>query len=142
MSDSLIFTDSCFIQCTGITSSIATNTKFDVLSSSISDRRVYGFAVLSTDNATQTIKIHLNDGTYSYQVSTISIAPSSGTNGTATAVDVFGSTNGESLFQKMRDPNGLAYLNIPAGWSIQMEYNTTFSTAVETIITHIFGETY
>lgn len=130
------------MQSKGITSSIPINTRFDVLSSSASDRRVYGIAVLSTDNAVQTVKIHLNNGTAAIQVCAVSIPASSGTNGTATAVDVFGSTMGESVFQKTRDPNGLAYLNLPAGWSIQMEYNTSFTTAAESIITHIFGETY
>ncbi len=130
------------MQSKGITSSIPINTRFDVLSSSASDRRVYGIAVLSTDNAVQTVKIHLNNDTVAIQVCAVSIPASSGTNGTATAVDVFGSTMGESVFQKTRDPNGLAYLNLPAGWSIQMEYNTSFTTAAESIITHIFGETY
>ena len=48
----------------------------------------------------------------------------------------------EAVFQKMRDTNGLAYFNLLAGWSIQMQYNTTFSTSTETITTHIFGEIY
>jgi hypothetical protein len=142
MANSLTFTNECFMESKGITSSIPPNTNFDVLTSSVSDRRVYGFAILSSDNAIQTIKIYLNDGTNVCQIYTVSIPASSGTNGTATAVDVFGSTMGESIFQKMRDANGLAYFNLPPGWSIQMQYNTTFSTSVETITTHIFGEIY
>jgi hypothetical protein len=86
------------------------------------------------------MKIHLNDSTNIVQIFTIAIPASSGTNGTARAVDVFGNTLGESVFQKMREPNGLAYFNIPAGWSIQMEYNTTLVS--ETITTHLFGEIY
>jgi hypothetical protein len=124
----------------GITSSTPINTKFTVLTSSASDRRLYGFAVLSSDNAIQTMKIHLNDGTNVVQVFTLAIPAASGTNGVARAVDVFGNTLGESVFQKMREPNGLAYFNIPAGWSIQMEYNTTLVS--ETITTHLFGEIY
>lgn len=128
------------MQSKGITSSIAINTKFDVLSSSAKDRRVYGFAVLSDDNSPQTIKIHLSDGSSIMQMCAINIPAGSGTNATATAVDVFSSTMCESVFQKQRDPNGLAYLNLPAGWSIQMEYNTAM--VAETITTHIFGEIY
>lgn len=124
----------------GITSSTPINTRFDVLASSVNDRRLYGFAILSNDNAIQTIKIHLNDGTRVIQIFTISIPASSGTNGVVSAVDVFGSTLGDSVFQKMREPNGLAYFNIPAGWKIQMEYNTTLVS--ETITTHLFGEIY
>lgn len=128
------------MQSRGITSSIPINTKFDVLSSSVKDRRVYGFAVLSDDNSPQTIKIHLNDGSSIIQMCAINIPPGSGTNGTATAVDAFSSTMCESVFQKQRDPNGLAYFNLPAGWSMQMEYNTVM--VAETITTHIFGEIY
>ena len=130
------------MQSKGITSSIPINTKFDVLASSVNDRRLYGFAILSNDNAIQTVKIHLNDGVNAIQIFTLGIPASSGTNGVAKAVDAFGSALGESVFQKTREPNGLAYFNIPAGWKIQMEYNTTFTTATETLITHLFGETY
>lgn len=142
MSEILTFTNGCFMESKGITSSIAPNTNFDVLTSSSNDRRVYGFAVLSTDNAIQTIRIYLNDGTNVCQIYTVSIPASSGTNGTATVVDVFGSTMGEAIFQKMRDPNGLAYFNLPAGWSIQMQYTVTFSSTTEQLTTHIFGEIY
>ena len=124
----------------GITSSTPINTRFDVLASSVNDRRLYGFAILSSDNAIQTVKIHLNDGTRTIQIFTIPIPASSGTNGTVRAVDVFGSALVESVFQKTREPNGLAYFNIPAGWKIQMEYNTTLVN--ETITTHLFGEIY
>lgn len=140
MSNILNFTNECFMQSKGITSSTPINTKFDILSTSVNDRRLYGFAVLSNDNGNQTIKIHLNDGVNSIQIFTISIPASSGTNGVARAVDVFGSTLGKSVFQKMRDPNGLAYFNILAGWKIQMEYGTALVN--ETITTHLFGEIY
>ncbi len=140
MSTSLTFTNGCFMQSKGITSSTPINTIFDVLTSSVNDRRLYGFAIVSNDNAIQTVKIHLNDGTNVVQIFTISIPASSGTNGVARAVDVFGSTLGESVFQKMREANGLTYFNIPAGWSIQMQYNTTLVS--ETITTHLFGEIY
>ena len=140
MADSLTFTNGCFMESKGITSSTPINTKFTVLTSSASDRRLYGFAVLSNDNAIQTMKIHLNDGTRVIQIFTLAIPASSGTNGVVRSVDVFGNTLGDSVFQKMREPNGLAYFNIPAGWSIQMEYNTTLVS--ETITTHLFGEIY
>lgn len=140
MADSLTFTNGCFMESKGITSSTPINTRFTVLTSSVNDRRLYGFAILSSDNAPQTVKIHLNDGTNVIQLFTISIPASSGTNGVARAMDVFGSALGESIFQKMREPNGLAYFNIPAGWSIEMQYNTTLVS--ETITTHLFGEIY
>ena len=139
--ESLTFTDSCFIQSKGITSSIAINTQFEVLSSSTSDRRLYGFAILTDDINTQTVKVYLNDGVSILQVCTLSIAASAGTNATVAIADVFSSTTAQSVFQKRVDPNGLAYFNLPAGWSIQMEYSTELA-AGETITTHIFGEIY
>jgi hypothetical protein len=140
MASSLTFTNGCFMESKGITSSTPINTRFDVLASSVNDRRLYGFSILSSDNTIQTVKIHLNDGTNVVQIFTLAIPASSGTNGVVISVDVFGSTLGESVFQKMREPNGLAYFNIPAGWSIQMQYNTTLVS--ETITTHLFGEIY
>ena len=139
--ESLTFTDSCFMQSKGITSSIAINTQFEVLSSSISDRRLYGFAVLSDDIVAQTVKIHLDDGVSRMQVCAVSIPASSGTNGTIATTDVFASSTGQSVFLKRVDPNGLAYFNLPAGWSILMEYSTALAVT-ETITTHIFGEIY
>lgn len=129
------------MQSKGITSSIAINTQFEVLSSSTSDRRLYGFAILTDDINTQTVKVYLNDGVSILQVCTLSIAASAGTNATVAIADVFSSTTAQSVFQKRVDPNGLAYFNLPAGWSIQMEYSTALA-AGETITTHIFGEIY
>ena len=129
------------MQSKGITSSIAINTQFEVLSSSTSDRRLYGFAILTDDINTQTVKVYLNDGVSILQVCTLSIAASAGTNATVAIADVFSSTTAQSVFQKRVDPNGLAYFNLPAGWSILMEYNTALA-ATETITTHIFGEIY
>ena len=129
------------MQSKGITSSIAINTQFEVLSSSTSDRRLYGFAILTDDINTQTVKVYLNDGVSILQVCTVSITASAGTNATVAIADVFSSTTAQSVFQKRVDPNGLAYFNLPAGWSIQMEYSTELA-AGETITTHIFGEIY
>ena len=143
MGNKLLYTSSCFMYSTGVTASVNANTKYDILTSSSSDRRLYGIALLSSDNAVQTIKIYLTSATTSvvYQISSVSIPAGSGTNGTTPAVDVFASTMGESIFQKTRDPNGLAYFNVPANWKIQMDFNTTLGLA-ETITTHVFGEIY
>ena len=129
--------------CTGTTASTTPGTRYDILTSSSSHRRLYGIGVLSSDNAIQTIRIYLTSATTSvaHQISTINIPAGSGTNGTAAAVDAFASTMNESIFQKTRDANGLAYFNLPANWKIQMNFSGTL-TSPETIITHVFGETY
>lgn len=141
MSLGLTYTNSCFMYCTGVTASVNAGTKYDILTVSFSDRRVYGIGILSSDNAAQAIKIYLTNGSNSYQVSTVNIPAGSGTNGTTAAVDVFSSTMVESTFQKTRDANGLSYFNLPTNWKIQMDFGTTLGVG-ETITTHIFGETY
>ena len=143
MANSLTFTSGCFMYCTNATASTTPGTKYDILTSSASDRRVYGIGVLSSDNAIQTVKIYLTSETSSipYQVCAVSIPAGSGTNGTAAVVDVFASTMCESIFQVTREANGLAYFNLPANWKIQMDFSAIL-TSPETITTHIFGETY
>jgi len=93
--------------CTGVTASVNAGTKYDILATSANDRRVYGIGILSSDNAAQAIKIYLANGSNTYQVGTVNIPAGSGTNGTATAVDIFASTMNEAIFQKTRDANGL-----------------------------------
>jgi len=140
MGTSLIHTSSCFMQCKGITSSLAPSSFIEVLASSANDRRIYGFAMLSDDNAAQTVRISLTSGGDRILAVTVNVAAGSGTNGTVAATDVFGGTNGQSIFQKKRDTNGLAYFDLTAGWSIEIQYFGGLTN--ETLTTHIFGETY
>ena len=142
MATSLTYASSCFMYCTNATASTTPGTKYDILTSSSSDRRVYGIGVLSSDNAIQTVKIYITSATTSvpYQICAVSVA-GSGTNGSATAVDVFASTMCESIFQTTREASGLAYFNIPANWKLQMDFSGSLISP-ETITTHVFGETY
>lgn len=143
MANTLTFTSAPFMQ--GLTASLANsaaNTKYDILAVDATyARRVYGISITSTDAGAQTVKIHLHDGTNSYQVFTINVPLSSGNTTTAAAIDIMGSVNGASVFQKQRDANGVPYLNIPAGWKIQYEYNTAL-LASEGLFILVFGETY
>jgi len=143
MGNSLLYNSSCFMYSTGVTASTSANTKYNILTTSSSDRRLYGIALLSSSNSAETIKIYLTSATNSsfYQLCAVNIPAGSGTNGTAPAVDVFSSTMCESIFQKTREPNGLAYFNIPANWKLQMDFNTTLIVG-QTITTHVFGEIY
>ena len=143
MANILTYASACFMYCTNATASTTPGTKYDILTSSASDRRVYGIGVLSSDNAAQTVKIYITSATTSipYQVCSVNIPAGSGTNGTANAVDVFADKMGESVFQKTREANGSAYFNIPANWKLQMDFSGSL-TSPETIITHVFGETY
>lgn len=143
MASTLTFTSAPFMQ--GLTASSAnstTNTKYDILSvDSANARRIYGISITSTDAGAQTVKIHLNDGTNSYQVFTINVPLSSGNTTTAAAIDIMGSVYGSSVFQKQRDANGVPYFNIPAGWKLQYEYNTLLGSG-EGLFILVFGETY
>lgn len=143
MASTLTFTSAPFMQ--GLTASSAnstTNTKYDILSVDAANaRRIYGISITSTDTGAQTVKIHLNDGTNSYQVFTINVPLSSGNTTTAAAIDIMGSVYGSSVFQKQRDANGVPYFNIPAGWKLQYEYNTLLGSG-EGLFILVFGETY
>ena len=142
MATSLTFTSAGFMQGSTYSVSTSTNTKYDILSTDATyTRRIYGLSVTSTDGGPQTLKFHLHDGTTPYQVYTLNVPLSSGNIVTAAAVDAFGSVYGASVFQKQRDANGVPYFNIPAGWKMQMEYNTAL-LATEGLFVLVFGETY
>jgi hypothetical protein len=128
--------------CINATASFTPGVKYDILTSSSSDRRIYGIGILNSDNAAQTIKIYITSATTSvpYQVCAVSVAAGAGT-GTGPAIDVFASTMVESVFQKTRDANGMAYFNLPANWKLQMDFSGALISP-ETITTHVFGETY
>jgi len=143
MANSLTYTSACFMYSTGVTASTTAGTRYDILTSTASDRRMYGLAVLSSSNSAEAVTIYITSATNSlvYQLSTVNVPAGSGTNGSAPAVDVFADKMGEAVFQKTRDANGLAYFNVPANWKLQMSFSVAL-TSPQTIITHIFGETY
>lgn len=142
MATSLTFTSAGFMQGSIYSSATSTNTKYDILSVDATyTRRIYGVSITSTDAGAQTVKLHLNDGASSYQIFTLNIPLNSGNTTTVAAVDAFGSVYGASVFQKQRDANGVPYFNIPAGWKLEIEYNTALVSA-ETLSVLVFGETY
>jgi hypothetical protein len=142
MATSLTFTSAGFMQGSTYSVSTSVNTKYDILSTDATyTRRIYGLSVTSTDAGAQTVKFHLHDGSQTFQIFTLNIPLSSGNIITAAAIDAFGSVYGASVFQKQRDANGVPYFNIPAGWKLQMEYNTAL-LAAEGLYVLVFGETY
>ena len=142
MATSLTFTSAGFMQGSTFSSATSANTRYDILSTDATyTRRIYGLSVTSTDAGAQTVKFHLNDGLQSFQIFTLNIPLSSGNTTAAPSVDAFGSVFGSSVFQKQRDANGVPYFNIPTGWKLQMEYNTTL-LAAEGLFVLVFGETY
>lgn len=143
MASSLTFTSAPFMQgLTASTANSAANTRYDILTADATyARRIYGISITSTDTGAQTVKIHLHDGTVNYQLFTINVPLSSGNTTTAAAVDIMGSVYGASVFQKQRDANGVPYFNLPAGWKMQYEFNTTLGSG-EGLFILVFGETY
>jgi hypothetical protein len=142
MATSLTFTSAGFMQGSTYSVNTSANTKHEILSSDATyTRRIYGLSVTSTDAGAQTLKFHLSDGTATYQVFTLNVPLNSGNITTAAAIDAFGSVYGAAVFQKQRDANGVPYFNIPAGWSLHMEYNTAL-LAAEGLFVLVFGETY
>ena len=142
MATSLTFTSAGFMQGSTYSVATSTNTRYDILSTDVTyTRRIYGLSVTSTDAGAQTVKFHLHDGSQAFQIFTLNIPLNSGNITTAASVDAMGSVYGASVFQKQRDANGVPYFNIPAGWKIQMEYNTAL-LAAEGLYVLVFGETY
>lgn len=141
MGNNLKFTNNSFIKCVSATSSISANTRYDILPSTSIKKRIYGISLTTNENAIKTIKLYLNDGSAVYQVFVFSLPAGSGTNGTAAALDVFASSLPQSIFQKMRDNNGMAYFNLPGNWSIQIEFNTAIGVG-ESINSFVFGEEF
>ena len=141
MANTLTFTSTPFLQCYTMDTGTSNNTKYSILDSNVSDRRIYGIAVSSTDAGAQTVKIHLNDGSTSYQAFTINIPLNSGNSTSVSSVDIMGSAYGASIFQKQRDANGVPYFNLPANWKVEAEYGTTF-TGSEALNFFVFGESY
>jgi hypothetical protein len=142
MATSLTFTSGAFLQATLATASTATNTKFDILGSDVSSRRLYGIGISNTLGSAETIKFHLTSATTSvaYQIYTLNVPLNSGNTTTAANIDAFGSVYGASIFNKQRDANGVPYFNIPTNWKLQAEFNTTLTNATMSFI--VFGETY
>jgi len=142
MATSLTFTSAGFMQGSTYSSATSANTKYDILSSDATyTRRIYGVSVASTDGGAQSMKFHLNDGTTPYLAYTLNIPAGSGSGSATASVDAMSSVYGASVFQKQRDANGVPYFNIPAGWKLQMEYNTALGTG-EALYVLVFGETY
>ena len=142
MGNKLTYTTSCFMECTTATSSTTGGTIYDILSSSSSNRRVYGINVVNADNAANQVKLYLNDGIGTYQVGKINVTANSGNSTTNALTDLFNSTNIECVFTKTRDANGIPYLNLPTGWKIQMSFDLTIVSGTEFITTFVYGENY
>ena len=141
MSNTLTFTQSAFLEGKSFSTGTTANISHDILSATTVDRRIYGVSVASTDAGAQTIKLYLNDGSSEYQLFTYSLAANAGNSTSISAADIFGDTKIAPLFQKQRDANGVPYFNLPANWSLRMQYGTALAT-VEQIHVLTFGERY
>lgn len=139
MGSSLQYTSECFHQSRNITSASSAGATLEILSSSASDRRVYGIAAFNDNNSIQSMRVILAKDGAEYLAFTISAALGAGTNGTLVAEDAFGDSNAISMMRKQTDANGAPYFNLPAGWSIGVQYYVALSG---TTTIHVFGETY
>lgn len=139
MGSSLKHTSECFHQATKITSAIAAGTNVEIVPSSANGRRIYGIAVFNDNNSIQPLRFFLVNGGQEYVAFTINAALGAGTNGSTNSEDIFDDNNAAPLMRKRLDANGNAYFDLPAGWSIEMEYYVALSG--RTTI-HAFGETY
>ena len=151
MATSITFTSNSFINTISMaTASAATasgyqpsspNTHYDILGGTVSyDRRLYGINCTSTFGTAETVTIWLSNA-FNRQLYQVNIPLNSGNTTAAPAVDLFGSSNGASIFQKQKDANGVPYFNIPTGHSLKASYGTTLTGAA--VLNFVsFGETY
>lgn len=152
MASSLTFTSNAFnTSISFATASAATASGFqpsnaatiyDIMGATTSyDRRIYGISSTSTFGTAETVTLYLFDGVSNKQLYQISVAASAGNSTSVPSVDLFGSSNGASIFQKQKDANGVPYYNLPAGWSVRASYGTTL-TGASVLNIFTFGETY
>jgi hypothetical protein len=139
MGSSLQYTNECFHQSRNITNADTAGATLEILSSSASDRRIYGMVAFNDNNSIQAMRVILTKDGVGYPAFTISAALGAGTNGSLVAEDMFGDNNAASIMRKQTDANGVPYFNLPAGWSIGVQYYTALSG---TTTIHVFGETY
>ena len=117
-------------------------TRRDLVSSSASDRRIYGIEATSTDITARTLAISLNDGSTNYLLYTISVLANSGNATTIAAQDLFYEAYIQGIFVRTADAEGISYyFNLPAGWSINGVFSVA-PTAGSQINIKTIGETY
>jgi hypothetical protein len=138
MGNTLKLTNSLHLECISLTASAVPNTEYTVLNAdSNNDRRIYGFAISTSDANTQNIRLFFNDGVASYVVLFKSLPANSGNSISVSPLDLQGESLASSILGKRIDVMGVSYFNLPKTWSLKALYTGTQLSGVEAITFHI-----
>lgn len=140
MANSITFTSAPFTQVTQFLPADTTALKTILTADATYARRVYGITAFTDNSAVSDVSIHITDGTTTWKATTISLPINSGATNAIVPVDLFASTQ-LSPFIKQRDASGAPYLNIPAGYSLKLNYTVALAATKVANFT-VIGETY
>ena len=142
MANKLTLTNTIHLQCISLTASAISNTQYTVLSSNVNyDRRIYGLAITTNDANLQNIRLFLNDGVDTYQVSFTALPALAGGAGVA-PLDLQGNSLISAILGKRLDVMGVSYFNLPKGWSFMALYTGTQLSGTERMNFISHGELY
>ncbi len=143
MGNTLKLTNSMHLQCVSLTASALPNVEYTIITADATyDRRIYSLGLSSTDANIQNIKIYVNDGSASYQVSYDSLSANAGNSTTVGPLDLLGDPLASPIFGKRADVMGVFYFNLPKGWSIKGLYTGTQLSGTEALTFTSHGESY
>lgn len=111
-----------------------TTTIKDLLTAGVNDTIVRSVTCVSDDTAAVNLRVFIHDGVSSRQIGTVNIPIASGTNGTASSVDVI---NMSSIPSLPIDGNGKRILLLKTGHKLQVAALVTVTTAKTVTITAI-----
>jgi hypothetical protein len=141
MASTLNLSQDLFLSGTTFTSGTSVNTNYTILAAdSVSNRRVYGLGVTSSDNAANVMFFSLTNGLNNYQLCRLSVPISAGTNTTTGIFDVMGSSLVTGIVRE-RDSNGISFLHLPKNWGIQAQYAGAL-TGTEFLTVYVHGHIY
>lgn len=111
-----------------------TSTVKTVYSAGADDTVIKGLQIVSDDTTARVVNIYTNNGTTDSLLGAVSVAASSGTNGTLAAVDLLSGT----IFPGLPyDANGKRIMYLPAGYSLKVSSQSTVTAAKTLTVTAI-----
>ena len=140
MASTLNFTLAPFTRVTSSTTADSTNAKDILPSSGTKHRRVYGITIWTDESTARDVSFHLTDGTTVWEMTTLAVPINAGNTNAIVPVDAFASTQ-MSPYIRNRDASGAAYIHIPIGWALRLNYNAAITATRQANIT-IVGEEY
>lgn len=109
-----------------------TTTLRTVYTAGSNDSVVKQLQVVSDDSSARVLNVYINNTSTDYLLGSVNVPASSGSNGTAAAVDLLGGTLMPGL---VYDANGKRVLPLPAGYILKVSSQTTVTTGKTVTVT-------